>query len=155
MYYIKDWKQVERPNNSLVKFAHILSDRSGLGMIALQSATSDRYALSSDYASIFKLHPDVAGEELIEELLHLGIPHTSEIVESRLNIASCFNQGQFHPNEEGKHLLSFILRTSWDHLSKETQEHFKRMILSKVQVNGKEELIFRDCYIWISNCLKK
>lgn len=153
-YYIKSWRQVERPNNALAKYAHILSERSGVGMIALQSGTSDRYALSSDFASRLNLQADLAGEEIVAELTRLGINHKSEIVESYLNVESCFDEGHFNPNEEGKHLLSFLLRAPWDSLSPNIQEHMKLIFLSKVQENGEEKLILRDCHIWISDCLK-
>ncbi len=149
-YYIKSWRGVERSNNALVKFAQIFSERSGVGLITLHSRTSDRYEISSDYASHFGLEAELAGEEVDAELNNLGIQHKCEIVESHLNIESCFDHSIFNPNEEGKQLLSFILRAPWDLLSEEVQDRAKRIILSQVQANGKEELILRDCYIWIS-----
>ncbi len=149
-YYIKNWKQVFSPENSLTKFANMVTERGGVAMIALHSNTSDRYAISSDYLATLQFAPELAGEEVIEELCRLGIPHRCEIVESRLNMQSCFEYDHFYPNEEGKQLLSFLLRAHWETLSSEIQERAKQIILSQVELNGQKQLILRDCHIWIA-----
>lgn len=149
-YYVNEWRGVEAQGNSLVKFAKTLSERSGTGMIALHSGTSDRFLLSSTYASLLGLKPELAGEEIAAELFRQGIQHKCVITESHLNIASCFNQGRFDPNEEGINLLSFIFRAPWNKLDPSIQERLLPILLSQVQANGKEVLILRDCQIWIS-----
>ncbi len=149
-YYINEWRGIDGEGNSLVKFAKTISERSGSAMIALHSGTSDRFLLSSTYASLLGLKPELAGEEVAAELSRLGIRHKCVITESHLNIASCFNQGRFNPNQEGINLLSFIFRAPWDQLDSSIQEKLLPILLSQVQANGKEELILRDCQIWIS-----
>ena len=93
---------------------------------------------------------DICGEDIVSELCCLGVEHDAVIIESHTSLLSCFQNGVFNPQEEGKHLLSFFLRSPWDGHSAEVQELIKAKILSLVQANGKEELIFRDCFLWIN-----
>jgi hypothetical protein len=148
-YFIDGWKGVKRERNTLAKFASLFSERSGVGIMTLQSITGDRYKLNSECASMLGLDKEVVAEEILAELQRLGIAHETQLIESRLNIANCFERGHFRPSEEGKSLLSFLLFTSWDDLPLDVQEKMKTKILNHVQENGREELVLRDFHIWI------
>jgi hypothetical protein len=148
-YFIKRWKGVEKKDNTLVKFASLLTERSGVGIITLQSQMSDRYTLNAYGALLRGTDREVVAEEIVDELKRLGIHHRITMVESRLNVESCFQQEQFDPNNEGKCLLSFLIFTSWDELPFEAKEGVKEKFLSQVNNNGKKELILRDLQIAI------
>lgn len=72
-YFIQDWKGVEKERNTLVKFASILSQRSGAGIITLQSKTSDRYSLNADCAVMRGVDEELVAEKIVDELQRLGI----------------------------------------------------------------------------------
>jgi len=148
-YFIKDWKGVEKERNTLAKFASIISDPSGAGVMTLQSKSGDRYKLNAFCASLLGKDKEIVAEEITAELQRLGIPFQTMLIESRLDVSSCFDRGLFNPNEEGKALLSFLLFTSWDELSEVTQEKMKTHFISLVKTYGKEELVLRDLHIWI------
>ena len=147
-YYCKEWQKVPYEQNSLAKFYHLINPN-GIGLIALQSCTSDRYAFLSGYSQFIGQTLDVAGEDLAAEYDRLSIPYKIEIVEAHTSLKNCFQNGQFNPNLQGKHLLSFLLRTWWDDIPLEIQEKLIEHILLLVKTNKAEEFIFRDVFIWL------
>lgn len=147
-YYCKEWRSVPYEKNSLAKFYNLIKPN-GVGLIALQSNTSDRYTFLSHYSDFVGQEYDVAGEDLTAEYDRLSIPYKTEIVEAHTSLKNCFQNGRFNPNQEGKYILSFFLRTWWDDIPQETQEKLIQRILFLVTINGKEEFVFRDIFIWL------
>ncbi|HSX04599.1 MAG TPA: hypothetical protein VLG76_07725 [Rhabdochlamydiaceae bacterium] len=149
-YFIDGWKNIEKERNTLLKFASIVTERMGVGLITLQSQKGARYRLNANYATIKGQEKELVAEEIMAELEKLNIPYRSQLIESHLNVESCFKDGLFKPNKEGKELLSFLLLDSWDTLNVEIQDQIKANLLQQVEENGKNELVLIDYHIWIS-----
>lgn len=149
-YYINNWKNVPYQENALVKFYELIQAK-GVGLITLQSCTSDRYTFLATYADLIGQKHDVCGEDLVAEYDRLAIAHSTTIMEAHTSLESCFQNDIFNPQQEGKNLLSFFLRAPWDDLSPEIQEKLKEKILALVKINGKKEFVFRDAFIWLQH----
>lgn len=153
-YYVDSWRDVPKEKNSLTKFTDAIAE-DGVGLIALQSATSDNFAIRSTQSPRIHQTNELSGEEVVVELKKLGIKHDHVVIESHTDVSECFQNGVFDPTKEGKLLLSFILRADWDKLSgdKEKDDETREMVAKKlteiVDANEKPEMIFRDSYIWI------
>ncbi len=150
-YFVKNWKGVEKEKNTLVKFASITADREGGGIITLQSINGDRFHFNGLCASLIGKKKELVAEEVAAELDRLGIDYRIVELESRVNVSSCFKDGKFDPNEEGKCLLSFLTFEVWDDLSSDVKERMQEEFASKIKTYGKEEIIFRDLQICIGN----
>ncbi len=153
-YYVNGWRDVPKDENSLTKFANTIA-QDGVGLIALQSQTSDNFAIRSVQSPRIHNTNELAGEEVVAELDKLGIEHKQVIIESHTDVSQCFQDGVFNPTDEGKLLLSFILRADWDKLTgnsekdNETREMVAKKLTEIVETNQKLEMVFRDSYIWI------
>ncbi len=151
-YYVDAWRGRSGPANSLVKFANVTQERSGAGLVIVQSGTSDRHRLSTHYLSLIGSgEAELAGEELANTLQHEGVPVIPLICEAVTNVSSCFNDGIFMPNEEGKHLLSFLLRTDWAALDPEVQQKVANELCQITEENGSLEMRFRDLFVWLKS----
>lgn len=154
-YYIDGWRGVSEEENSLVKFANSIQ-LDGVGLIALQSATSDNYAIRSIQSPIIHHTNELSGEEVAAELERLEIPHQSIVIASHTDVSCCFQGGVFNPTPEGKLLLSFILRSDWDNptgndgVNHRIRDDVERQLTKIVKTNGVEQMIFRDSYMWIN-----
>lgn len=148
-YYVGDWKGVEQERNSLAKFTKTVTTRSGVALIVLQSTKSDNFRIRTIYSPQICGIQERCAEQLTDEFDRLGIDYQYDIVEAHTNVGSCFQDGEFRPTGEGKNLLSFILRKSWDSLGMEIRDGVARQLSQIVEQNGTEEMIFRDGYIWI------
>ena len=140
---------------NLKKFSDGISPQ-GVGLITLQSETSDNFAIRSKYSP--KVYPgseERYGEEISEVLDASGIDYKSQVVECHTDISSCFDErGGFNPNVEGKLLLSFLLRASWDTVSPAIQHELAKdlsVIAEKNKLVGYEKptMVFRDLFVWI------
>jgi hypothetical protein len=147
-YYVSMWRNVRRDDNSLNKFALAISP-DGVGLITLHSKTSDRFALLQAYAKTISAPVDVCGEDVCAALQSLDVAHQNSIIVSRTSLKNCYKKRRFDPNEEGKKLLSFLLRTSWDSLSPKQKRIVENKLEDLVSKNKKEELLFRDSLIWV------
>ncbi|NTU73696.1 hypothetical protein HGB07_06050, partial [Candidatus Roizmanbacteria bacterium] len=148
-YYISNWKNVKPKQNTLLKFVKSIKKKKGVALITLQSRASDRYRLRSHFLNEFVGQKEEVGEHISTELLQLGIKHDAIPMEAHINVSSCFVNDAFNPNEEGKLLLSFIIRDSWDDQPVYIKEQVSRDLEKIVARNGKTEMILRDLYIWI------
>ncbi len=149
-YFVKNWIGVDKEKNALVKFASLIQEKKGGGLITLQSNTGGRYLINSACASLIGKNKELVAEKIAEELDRLGIDYRIVPLESHLNVSSCFEKGRFNPNFEGKCLLSFLLFEWWDDLPSDVQERMKDEFLARIEANGKEELVMRDLQICIS-----
>jgi len=153
-YYIDSWRGVSEAENSLAKFARSINP-GGVGLIALQSATSDNYTIRSVQSPKIHGTPELSGEEISEELSRLAIPHQSFVIDAHTDVSSCFQGGTFNPTSEGKLLLSFILRSNWyrptedDEVNQQIREDVGRQLTEIVGKNSAEQMIFKDRYMWI------
>ena len=138
-----------REFNSLTKFQSTI-DHGGVGLITLYSHQSDRYELLAHLHTLGQQTiTELPGEEIVDELETLSIRNETSIVDAHTNVATCFQNGAFDPTDEGKLLLSFILRTDWDGLSENLRQNVGEKLSEIVEKNGKPEMIFRDLYVWI------
>ncbi|QQG37771.1 MAG: hypothetical protein HYS26_04070 [Candidatus Kaiserbacteria bacterium] len=148
-YYIQDWRNTPKETNTLQKFANSL-DTNGVGLITIYSSTSDRYELLAElHKHTAQPAPELPGEEIVAELAKLNIENQSEIVNAHTDVSSCFQDGAFSPNRDGKLLLSFILRTDWERLPEAAQRGIGERLAEIVRRNGRAEMVFRDLYIWL------
>ncbi len=148
-YYIKNWSGIEPSKNTLTKF-HSAISKEGIGLIILHSEKSDRYTLLKHSHDITgNEEPERHGEQVIAELRSQNIKNHSETTVAHTNVSSCFLNGSFAPSDEGKLLLSFILRTDWKEIPVSTQKAVGMKLEEIVQKNGKYEMAFRDLCIWI------
>ncbi|MDO8522150.1 MAG: hypothetical protein Q7S08_02580 [bacterium] len=148
-YYVQNWKNVPRESNSLAKFQSTIQD-GGVGLITLYSRQSDRYEILAYLHSLGKQStPELPGEEIIDELQVLNIRSETNIVDAHTNVSACFQSGEFNPTDEGKLLLSFILRTYWNVLSEDVKASVGRKLTEITERNGRLQMIFRDLYVWI------
>lgn len=150
-YFIKNWKGFEKEKNSLVKFASLIGERNGAGLITLQSNKGDRYHYNGLCASLIGKQKELVAEEVVAELDRLGIEYQIVELESHVNVSSCFKKGKFDPDEEGKCLLSFLTFEIWDDLPFDVKERMAQEFESKISDYGKEEMVFRDLQICLGN----
>ncbi len=148
-YYVPDWKDAPREQNTLVKFANTIHAKKGVGLITVYSNTSDRYHLRANFLKETPNQLEPSGEEIVAELERLGIKHEAEVIEAHTDISSCFQNGSFNPTDEGKLLLSFLLRASWNNQPDNIKQQVANDLTRMLQQNGKPEMNFKDLYIWI------
>ncbi len=154
-YYIPDWadgKKANRDNNSLLKFVDAIKE-GGLGLIALQSEQSDNFTIRSKWSPRLHRTKERTGEQIATTLETLGVAYTKEVIEARTDVSSCFQgkNGTFEPSDEGKLLLSFILRKDWNSLTPREQKEVGKLLTSITDKNGERVMKFKDTYIWIEN----
>jgi hypothetical protein len=152
-YYVGGWRDASAPENSLAKFANTVLEFEairGVGLITLQSVASDRHNLRSLFLKLTEsAETELAGEEVGAVADELALSTRVSTIESHTNVASCFQDGIFNPTPEGKHLLSFILRDSWDTLSPDTQRPIAERLTEMTDNNGGRHMRFIDTALWI------
>ncbi|MCR4264232.1 MAG: class I SAM-dependent methyltransferase [Candidatus Roizmanbacteria bacterium] len=153
-YYVPEGEGTSPETNPLAKFAQAIKP-GGAGLIALQSETSDNFKFRSEFTP--KVHggtvKEKSGEDIERQLEHLGIAHEGVYVIAETDMSPIFPQGTFDPTDEGKKILSFMVREEWDKLSPEMQAEIKDRLTDTVSKNvaetGKNVMYFRERYIWI------
>ncbi|KKU20033.1 MAG: hypothetical protein UX30_C0005G0074 [Candidatus Saccharibacteria bacterium GW2011_GWA2_46_10] len=150
-YYIGNHNDRKSIEDSLLKFARAIKS-DGAGLITVQSQASDRFKLRSLYLELTDpSETELSGEELSQTATLVDIRHNLSTITSEVNLSSCFDQnGDFNPNDEGKLILSFILRADWDGLDPGVQAAVSAKILRLCYVNAGQHLKFIDSAIWIS-----
>lgn len=149
------WSYVRRSKDSvakmspLEKFAKTVQKKGGIAVLSLQSQEGDLHAVRGKRIPLFHGHPDLVAEEVQGELKNLGINFYAKTAEAVTDISSCFQEGKFDPTAEGKNILSFMLRASWDSLTEQQQQEVAEDIKKLVVKNGPEQLFFRDTYLFI------
>lgn len=151
-YYIEGWRDPHNPENPLRKMHNALSPE-GVGVIMAQSKLSDNYAFRSCFLPM--IHgPDVnelQTEDISTAMTQMDIPHDSEIVECRTGANDFFNaKGEFEPNTQGAHLLSFLLRYDWNVLEPGLKEQVRDYCIDTIHHDeeGQRFMTFRDLFVW-------
>jgi SAM-dependent methyltransferase len=153
-YYIDGWEEADVRKNSLAKLAGALKP-DGSGLITLQSNTGDLFNLRTGFEEARGSNiSHISGEQIGARLKALGISLVEATIESQTSVINCFTEGRFAPNENGKRLLSFMLRADWDNeneVSKGVQDRIGCQLTDMVQANGAEHMRFIDNALWISH----
>ncbi len=150
-YYVGGWRDTDDPNNSLIKFSRAVKS-GGTGLITLQSTASDRFRLRTLYIeAIGSDETELSGEEIQAKAVELQLPTQVSTIESETDVASCFRGGIFNPTDEGKLLLSFMLRAGWDDLNPKIQRAIAEELKSMVDKNGGYHMKFIDSALWITS----
>ena len=153
-YYVPDGEGTSPETNPLVKFAQAIKP-GGAGLIALQSETSDNFKFRREFTP--KVHgrsvTEKSGEDIERQLDTLGIVHEGVDVKAETDMTPIFPQGTFDPTEEGKKILSFMVREEWDKLTPELQGEIKARLTETVKRNVEETdknvMYFRERFIWM------
>lgn len=158
-YYVNGWQGVPSEQNPLVKFARTVHKKGGVAVLSVQSQDGDLFAVRGNQLPKIHGYNDLVAETVLEELKRLGLAFETSTARSVTEISSCFQDEEFKPTEEGKNILSFMLRTSWDKLpatqQQEVAEAVKRLVHKNEQDpyaflhQDKKVLVFRDTYIYI------
>ncbi len=91
----------------------------------------------------------ISGEEVVEELFYLQVRHQAYIVETIVNIESCFQRGHFRPNQDGEKLLSYLLQVEWQSLPKLAVKMIGEKITELRAHYGKPKMVLQNLYVWI------
>lgn len=140
---ISFWKDTPREHNTLVKFRNSIH-HGGAGLLIFPYELGDRLLLLEQIKSSI-----IAGQDVVEELVHLEIRHQAYIVETIVNIECCFQRGRFSPNEEGEQLLSYLLQVEWKSLSEQAKKNIEIKIRELRAYYQKPKMILQHLYIWI------
>lgn len=149
-YYIPQWRNIPASDNTLIKFGNTFKTAAGVGLITLQSKSSDNFRVRSKYSPILHGKDELAGEQILDEARRLGINAELIVIDATTEVNECFDRGKFAPTEEGDRLLSFILRFPWRDLPLDLQRQVADDLTQIVESNGAEKMMFRDTYLWMS-----
>ena len=144
---IAAWKNTPQEHNSLVKFRNSLH-RGGAGMMVFPYQAGDRFLLLQTLKS-FSSATMMIGEEVVEELFYLQVRHQAYIVETIVNIESCFQRGHFRPNQDGEKLLSYLLQVEWQSLPKLAVKMIGEKITELRAHYSKPKMVLQNLYVWI------
>ena len=148
-HYVDNWQGVPKEKNSLTKLARTIQEKDGVALLSLQSIGSDNSNIRKKYIPEVHGIDEIVAEDITDELAKIDVPYDYIICDSRLDVSSIVQGDDYSPAQEGKDILSFILRKPWDSLSNTMRARIMRDIRSIVDVNGKPEFVLRDGYIWI------
>ncbi len=140
---IVSWKNTPREHNSLIKFRNSFRTN-GAGLLVFPYHAGDRSLLLQEIKSAV-----IAGEEVVEELVHLEVRHQGYILETIVNTECCFQRGRFYPNQEGELLLSYVLQVEWTLLSPQVKKNIGEKVTEFRAHYGKQQMILQHLFIWI------
>lgn len=139
------WKNTPREHNTLVKFKNSIHDN-GVGLLIFPYRADDRFLLSQKLNFLSSM---IAGEEVVEELIHLEVRHQAYIVETIVDTESCFEHGCFHPSKTGEQLLSYVLQVEWPSLPEQTKKNIGMKISEFAAHYNKQKMILQHLFLWI------
>jgi len=153
-YYISNWKDCKKDDNTLYKLYTGLLEM-GTAVIVLQSEESDHYQFRDNmFRKIYHDYRNEATAEDIIKTLQSIIIYSkihSKTILSNTNFSSCFHNGSFSPNEEGKLLLEFSMRKSWNEINTKNKDEIGLYLKEhNTLIYGCESLIFRDKAIYVN-----
>lgn len=140
-YYVGGWQGVPFEQNSLVRLARTVQEKEGVAVVSVQSEDGDLFKIRGKQFPKIHGYDDLTAERVTEELDRLGLTFKTSTAKAPTNVSSCFQGEEFSPTDEGKNILSFMLRTPWDTISKLLQQEIGADIKRLVVENQKDPII--------------
>ncbi len=136
-YYIEDWER------SLKKTFEMLNS-GGKAFIMMQSKDSDNFKFRNTF-----LEKEHYGEELINAIRGLNLNYDIEKIISTLDVTDTISENN-KLSLSGKQLLSFLLRTNYDNLEKDTKSKIIDYIFENSKIKNKKRVFqLVDDYVTI------
>ena len=143
LYYVSGWRGndpiKEGVENPLIKINRAIKARKGVAIIVMQTQTSEIFSLREKYNGSNK--EEFSAEDVVGELKRWTMPYRVFTTDATLDVSCLFQEGNFNPTEEGRDLLSFIFRTSWESLSSEKCQAIKQHLEEILSRHSGEALV--------------
>lgn len=146
VYFLEDWGTINDKSPFLKIYNNL--NENGTAVFVLKSDKSDHCAVKRVAGG-----GRTCGGNIRTVLRQLKIPHYWETLSTRINMSSCFQDGEFKPNKQGIQLLSFMFKGQWDKFPTQTRKKIITMVKDKIIIGKNKPILKADheC-IWITKC---